>query len=222
MKNKYTLLIGLNSELAQFFLLNTTLNFENLILVTHSNKPSRKLDLILKKYSKLNVLIYEADLKKPTGYLALRKYLESFNIARCFYFSAINQKDSNIRLNSIDEFYNLNSFAPIKLVYDDLFKKCHFILIGSLLSFVNFRDRFNYGHSKSILNFNYKLMKNKPAILNFGPVDSKNTNLPKFLTLSKNNLVIFLDKIAKKNIRGIFIHPFFWKIGLPLLRFISR
>ena len=154
MKNKYTLLIGLNSELAQFFLLNTTLNFENLILVTHSNKPSRKIDLILKKYSKLNVLIYEVDLKKPNGFLTLRKYLESFNIARCFYFSAINLKDSNIKVNSINEFYNLNSFAPIKLVYDDLFKKCHFILIGSLLSYVNFRDRYNYSHSKSILIIN--------------------------------------------------------------------
>lgn len=222
MEKVYTLLIGFNSELAQYFLLNTALDIKNLILVTHKNKPSKNKNLILKKYGEANVVICEADLSNQLGYSKVVKFLNSYRIIRCFYFSANNKKDSKVKLKNIDHFYNLNSFSPLKLVHNSIFEKCHFILIGSLLAFIPLENKKNYAISKYILNLNFKLMPNKPAIINFGPIESKKTNPRILINLSKNNFVKYLDKIAKNKNKGIFVYPGFWRIFIPMLKVFFR
>ena len=76
-----------------------------------------------------------------------------------------------------------------------------------------------------------KVLKKKTTLSEKKIIDIGCANgefLDYFISKHPKNTYVGVDispsflKIAKKNIKGIFIHPFFWKIGLPLLRFISR
>ena len=221
MENNYTLIIGSNSEIAKFFLFNSSLQFNNLILVSKNNYDLKSFAKTYKNlHSKATIITISADLSSLANTNKLIKKLTHYNIKVCLYFAAMNKTDSNLLLNEIHKLYFINSFSVFNIISNKHFKSTYFVIIGSIFSLMPKRCKFNYSASKLLLLKNFFKFKKGISLVNFGPVDTKDTIEPPFLKLTKLDATKIIDShILNKKI-GVFTYPLYWLYISFFIKFI--